>query len=76
MRKGRMEDFGEGVGPEWRTSSRKLGGNMPDEAAGFEEESLGWSALWDPAALRESGSLPAETRIPGPADAEEAEADE
>ena len=43
----------EGEMPGWHTSSRKLGGNMPDEAAGFDQESLGWSAMWDLAALRE-----------------------
>lgn len=42
----------------WHASSRKLGGNMPDEAAGFDEESLGWSAMWDLTALREPRPIP------------------
>jgi len=31
---------------------------MPDEAAGFDEESLGWSAMWDLTALREAQPIP------------------
>jgi len=44
----------------WRSFPRKLGGNLPDEAAGFDEESLGWSALWDLAALSEPRPIPGE----------------
>ena len=58
-----MEDSAEGEMPGWHTSSRKLGGNMPDEAAGFDEESLGWSALWDLAALREPRPTPGEVAL-------------
>jgi len=56
------EEESMGIGEsEWRSFPRKLGGNMPDEAAGFDEESLGWSALWDLAALREPRSTLGET---------------
>lgn len=58
MRKERRKDSTEGEMSGWHASSRKLGGNMPDEAAGFDEESLGWSAMWDLTALREAQPIP------------------
>lgn len=33
---------------------------MPDEAAGFDEDSMGWSAMWDLTALREPRPNPGE----------------
>ena len=69
-----MEDSAEGETPGWNTSSRKLGGNLPDEAAGFDEESLGWSALWDLAALREPRPIPGEADPLGPREEAETEA--